>query len=62
MTYSQTQLPMLSKHSTRELLAMRERVTKRIRSDEEYYQERARELEDLKMFKTLIVQELERRH
>ena len=55
-------LPTLSKHSTRELLAMRERVKDRIEADEEYHLRQARELDDLRMFETLITDELNRRN
>ena len=62
MTSHGPTLPTLSKHSTRELLAMRERVTERIRRDEDYHLQKARELEDLKMFETMITEELNRRN
>ena len=62
MTSHESTLPTLSKHSTRELLAMRERVKDRIEQDEEFHLRRAQQLDDLRMFGTMITDELNRRN
>ena len=61
MTSHRPTLPTLSKHSTRELKTMHERVTERIERDERFHRQRGRELEDLRMFETMITEELNRR-
>ena len=53
--------PTLSRHSTKELLAMKDRTEKRVKRDAEYILRLTREHDDLKLMLGLIAQELARR-